>query len=161
MDMPADLSHYEMPLDAYLLKDSVSANTSSRYTADSLLSNVIFLDDVETVDFLLKAVDETKLKLEAWLRRKNSKGVLPLFAAISRAITDPTLPLDVVRSLLSKGASLDTLRWEYPDFIWTNKQTARQFALKSGRSDLIALVKEHDKKQRVRPVQRPTSALEK
>lgn len=151
MDMPADLSHYGIPLVTHILEYSVSADRLSRYTADSALCNAIFLNDLEILDFLLEAADETTLK--AWLRRKNSEGVLPLFGAMTDTIANPTWSLDVVRSLLDKGASLGSSRLAPLGFSRiVQKQTARQFALISGRADLVALVKEHDKKQKVRSV---------
>lgn len=74
-----------------------------------------------------------------------------MFETISGAITYPARSLDVVRSLLDKGASLGSFRLAPLGlFRIMQKQTARQYALASGRADLIALVEEHDKKQKVR-----------
>ena len=144
MDMPADLSHCGIPLVTYILEYSVSTNRLSRYTVDSPLCNAIFLNDNNTLKFLMEAADQTTMK--AWLRIKNAEGVLPLFEAISGVIVNPTRSLDVVRSLLDKGASLGCFRLAPLGlFRIMQRQTARQYALESGRVDLIALVKEHDK----------------
>lgn len=62
MDMPADLSHYGILLVTHILEYSVSADRLSRYTADSPLCNAIFLDDLEILEFLMEAADQTTLK---------------------------------------------------------------------------------------------------
>ena len=60
---------------------------------------------------------------------------------------DPNVPLKVVRTLLDKGADLGSFRWtQLGSFSLVKTQTAREFALESGRRDLIALVKEYDRK---------------
>jgi ankyrin repeat protein len=93
----------------------------------------------------METAEESTLK--AWLRKKNSDGLSPLF----EAMLNPGVPLKVVRTLLDKGANLGSFRWaQLGLFRITQKQTARQFALESGRRDLIALVKEYDRKLRVR-----------
>lgn len=143
--MPAELSDYRVPLVAYFLEHIVTNDESTRYTADSPLCNAIHLQVFSTIDFLVEVAEESTLK--AWLRKKNSEGLSPLF----EAMLDPEVPLRVVRALLDKGANLGSFRWAQLGFFRiTQKQTAREFALESGRRDLIALVKEYDRKQRVR-----------
>ena len=144
-EMPAELSDYRVPVVAYLLTYIVSDDKSIRHTTDSPLCNAIFLIYPTIACFLMETAEESTLK--AWLRKKNSDGLSPLF----EAMLNPGVPLKVVRTLLDKGANLGSFRWaQLGLFRITQKQTAREFALESGEKDLIALVKEYDRKQRVR-----------
>lgn len=108
MDMPTDLSHLQMPLVTHLTDHLVSGNNSSRDTADSALCNAIQLYHDEAFDFLIDTADEATLK--AWLCRKDSKGLSPLFEAIMDAVANSALSLHMVRSLLDKGAKLGRFR---------------------------------------------------
>ena len=154
--MPADLSHYRMPLVTHLLEYLVSDGMKYRYTFDTPLCNAVSLGSKLTVKLLLKTADEGTVR--SWLRQKNSEGQTPLYEAIELAVAEPQISLDIVRSLLDKGANLESIKWAKPGFLHnTYSPTARQCALRSGRADLIALVREHDSKIRTRSAQSQTS----
>lgn len=82
--------------------------------SESHLRNATHLIDVETFDFLIEAADKPKLK--AWLHRKSLNGMSPLFEAVTKVVAFPTLPLDMVRSLLGKCASLEAMRYTRSKF---------------------------------------------
>ena len=160
--LPADLSHYRMPLDAYILESLKESKSMTRYTVERLIRRMIHTDCAESLERIMKAVDEPTLKV--CLRRESWKGLSPLFEAVVGAVAHPTRSLDVVRILLDKGASLDSSRLRMfhvgtglfrRDF--SQRQTVRQFALQSSRADLVALVKEHDENLQSYPTQAQTS----
>jgi hypothetical protein len=103
-----------MPLVTHLLEYLVSDDKKHRHTSDSPLCNAVYLGSNCTVRFLLKTADEGTVR--SWLRQKISEGQTPLYEAIESAVDDPEMSLDIVRSLLVKGANLESTKWAKAGF---------------------------------------------
>lgn len=149
------LHDYRLPIVKLLIEQSDST-TSSVSATETPLHHAIRRDDAEVVDCLLQA--QASFRLRGLLDKKNSHDCQPLYVAVQRAIADHDLPLDIVRSLLDRGANLDephTLtEARLLRLSKKTRSTARSIAVASGRQDLIALVQTFGEQQPPRPLTR-------
>jgi len=149
------LNDYRLPLVKFLIEQSDTTTLSASAT-ETPLHHAVRRDDAEVVDSLLEA--QASFRLRGLLHKKNSHDCQPLYLAVQRAIADHDLPLDIVRSLLDRGANLDEPHTLTESRMLRlskkTKSTARSIAMGSGRQDLIALVQSVGERQFPRPLTR-------
>jgi len=149
------LQAHRLPLVKLLIEKSDTTTLFASAT-ETPLHHAIRRDDPEVVDSLLQA--QASFRLRGLLDKKNSHDCQPLYIAVQRAIADHDLPLDIIRSLLDRGANLDephTLtETRLLRLSKKTRTTARSIAMASGRQDLIALVKSVGEQQPARPLTR-------
>jgi ankyrin repeat protein len=149
------LHDYRLPLVKLLIEGS-DTTTLLAFATETPLHHAICRDDAEVVDSLLQA--QASFRLRGLLDKKNSHDCQPIYIAVQRAIADHDLPLDIIRSLLHRGANLDephTLtETRLLRLSKKTRSTARGIAMSSGRQDLIALVQSVGDKQIARPLTR-------
>lgn len=149
------LHDYRLPLVKFLIEKSDTSILFASAT-ETPLHHAIRRDDAEVVDSLLQA--QASFRLRGLIDKKNSHDCQPLYLAVQRAIGDHDLPLDIIRSLLDRGANLDephTLtEARLLRLSKKTRSTARSVAMTSGRQDLIALVKSVGEPQSARPLTR-------
>jgi ankyrin repeat protein len=149
------LHSYRLPLVNFLIEQSDTTTLSASAT-ETPLHHAVRRDDREVVDSLLQA--QASFRLRGLLDKKNSHDCQPLYLAVQRAIADHDLPLDIVRSLLDRGANLDEPHTLTESRMLRlskkTKSTARSIAMGSGRQDLIALVQSVGERQFPRPLTR-------
>ena len=149
------LHDYRLPLVKLLIEKSDNTTLFASAT-ETPLHHAIRRDDAEVVDSLLQA--QVSFRLRGLLDKRNSHDCQPLYLAVQRAIADHDLPLDIIRSLLDRGANL------YEPHTLTEarllrlskktRSTARSIAMASDRQDLIALVQSVGEREPARPLTR-------
>ena len=139
--LPVRLHDYRLPLVKFLAEQSDTTILSASAT-ETPLHHAVRRDDADVVDMLLQA--QASFRLRGLLDKKNSQDCQPLYLAVQRAIADHDLPLDIVRSLLDRGANPDEPHTMTEARLLRlskkTRSTARSIAMASGRQDLIALV---------------------
>lgn len=153
--LAVQLHDYRLPLVKFLAEQS-DTTTLSVPATETPLHHAVRRDDAEVVDMLLQA--QASFRLRGLLDKKNSQDCQPLYIAVQRAVADHDLPLDIIRSLLDRGANLDephTLtEARLLRLSKKTRSTARSIAMASGRQDLIALVQSFGERESARPLTR-------
>jgi ankyrin repeat protein len=149
------LHDYRLPLVKFLIEQSDTTALSAPAT-ETPLHHAVRRDDAEVVDILLQA--QASFRLRGLLDKKNSHDCQPLYLAVQRAIADHYLPLDIIRSLLDRGANLDEPHTMTEARLLRlskkTRSTARSIAMASGRQDLILLVHSIGERHPPRPLTR-------
>ena len=149
------LHDYRLPLVELLIEKSDTTTLFASAT-ETPLHHAIRRDDPQVVDSLLQA--QASFRLRGLLDKKNSHDCQPLYIAVQRATADYDLPLDIIRSLLDRGANLDephTLtETRLLRLSKKTRSTARSIAMSSGRQDLIALAQSIGEQQIAKPLTR-------
>lgn len=149
------LHDYRLPLVQYILEQSDTA-TISAPASETPLHHAVRRDDLDVVNALMQG--QPTYKVRSLLEKTNTQQCQPLYLAVTRAVADSDLPLDIVARLLQLGASLDDVHTQFESRRFrTSKKTqstARSIAMESSRQDLIDLVEGFEEKQVAKPLAR-------
>jgi ankyrin repeat protein len=144
--LPEAWFHLRMPLLIFALE---FYGRNWRGPSFSPLHVSIEICDLKTLKFLLET--SSAQFLDAQLQRKDKKRRLPLHFAIQRLAEQRFAALDMIRTLLERGASPDAMTWElsvgFSSYnVWkeiTIRDIAMRIAMRSGRADLKKLIAEY------------------